>query len=112
MTEAQQLAEWLDILSHQITHPLPITRAAAHLRRLEAECEQLRQALSDLGVTPEEAKAGTARSTANKLDAARYGYLRSHPDRVSVAVVVQSHWLPAIGEQLDAAIDEAMKETK
>jgi hypothetical protein len=61
---------------------------AQNYMALAAECEQLR------------------------ADAARYRYLRSHPERVSVAVVVQGHWLPAIGEQLDRAVDAAMKETK
>lgn len=94
MTEAQRLAKFMavegELHRSQGRETLAgyFGQAAAHLRRLEAECEQLR------------------------ADAGRYRWLRSRPERVSVAVVVQGHWLPAIGEQLDAAIDTAMKETK
>ena len=88
MSEAQRLAEWLDTYSTGDEYQRTAERAASELRRLEAECEQLR------------------------ADAARYGYLRSRPERTSVAVVVKRHWLAAFGEQLDAAIDAAMKETK
>ena len=103
MTEAQRLAEWLDIFSHQTMHPLPITKAAEELRRLEAECEQLR------------------------ADAARYQWLRSSKfiwsdfayirgfDRKVVGIEFQ--WFETDAkkpnkEDLDAAIDAAMKETK
>lgn len=84
-------------------HMLTAEEAAAELRRLEAECEQLRQALADLGVTPDEAKAGVERSRANRLDAARYRWMKQW--------VVQ---IPPGWERIgwDAAIDAAMKEAK
>ena len=97
-TEAQRLAEWLDIFSHQTTYPRPIMAAAAHLRRLEAECEQLR------------------------ADAARYRWLRQgdndeqvmrfHEWATEVCVDPPPMYLPRL-ERLDRYIDAAIaKETK
>jgi hypothetical protein len=77
---------------------------------VRAECEALRTALADLGVTPEEAKAGAERSRANKRDADRYRWLRSRPEAVCVTVPIHGDWIPAISEQLDAAVDAMGKD--
>jgi hypothetical protein len=103
MTEAQRLADRIETENYE---------AASMIRRLEAECEALRTALADLGVTPEEAKAGAERSRANKRDAERYRWLRSHPEAVCVTVPIHGDWIPAISEQLDAAVDAAMGKEK
>lgn len=124
MTEAERLAAELDAVPENGADPELIADAAAELRRLEAEyCElserhevqaqnymalaaereQLRQALADLGVTLDEAKAGVERSRANRLDAARYRWMKQW--------VVQ---IPPGWERIgwDAAIDAAMEEAK
>lgn len=54
--------------------------------KLQAECEALRK------------------------DAERFRWLRSHPDAVCVTVSIHGDWIPAISEQLDAALDAMGKE--
>jgi hypothetical protein len=53
---------------------------------LQAECEALRK------------------------DAERYRWMRSHPEAVCVTVSIHGDWIPAISEQLDAALDAMGKE--
>jgi hypothetical protein len=55
---------------------------------LQAECEALRK------------------------DAERFRWMRSHPEAVCVTVPIHGDWIPAISEQLDAAVDAAMGKEK
>ena len=65
---------------------------------LQAECEALRKYKAAAMLMVE--------------DASRYQWLRSHPEAVCVTVPIHGDWIPAIAEQLDAAIDAAMGKEK
>ncbi len=83
---------------------------------LQAECEALRTALADLGVTPEEAKAGAERSRANKQDAERWKMCvqisedaMRHPDQRENPELYGSYMKAnSMGLNLPACIDAAM----
>jgi hypothetical protein len=53
-----------------------------------------------------------AECEALRAKAARYDWLRSHPEAVCVTVPIHGDWIPAISEQLDAAVDAAMGKEK
>ena len=44
-----------------------------------------------------------------RADAERYRWLRIHPEAICVTVPIHGDWIPAIADQLDAAIDAARK---
>jgi hypothetical protein len=77
-----------------------------------AECEALRTALADLGVTPGEAKAGAERSRANKQDAERYRWLRDMDMLDQPSVDMANAFKKYTGSALDEAIDAAMGKAK
>lgn len=99
---------------------MKLTKADLSLRvahwRLRAEAAE--RALADLGVTPEEARAGAARSKANQRDAERYRWLRDEAwggnnKRGPHLVEFKPGHTPSMFTELaeaaaDAAIDAAM----
>lgn len=92
MTEAQRLADELDAVPENGADPELIADAAAELRRLEAECEQLR------------------------ADAARLAYLFKHDSEWALCVFDHDggYWIhdARTPDVVRADIDAAMKETK
>ncbi len=74
----------------------------------KARAEAAERALADLGVTPEEARAGAARSKANQRDAERYRWLREQGDGRCTEKDGYGGQTLKMGDCLDAAVDAAM----
>ena len=74
------------------------------VERLQERLGIAERAIADLGLTPTEAKAGVARSKANKIDAERYRALR----RGQKWSVVDGIGDTLRWDDLDAAIDAAI----
>lgn len=118
MTEAQRLAAMLEAEWSRCTGPDEMLTAAAHLRRLEAECEALlteaRYITRQNGEWQE--KAAQAMAECEQLrkykaaamlmveDASRYIWLRDSQEGKTVRIMDRRQW--------NEAIDAAMKETK
>jgi len=111
--ESERLSSMID---HQRDEAMEMERMLrAELAASQAECERMRGALSDLGVTADEARAGVERSRANKRDAERYRWLRNQLWETASLCVVENpkralrlgSYCPR-GEYLDAAIDAAL----
>jgi len=96
MSETQRLAAELDAVPENGADPQLIEEAAAELRRLEAECEQLR------------ADAARWRACVQVSDDAhRHPGNRERPELYGAYMKANSQ-----GLNLTACIDAAMKETK
>lgn len=114
-TELRRLTAERDELFEAMQHPSyeEKNRLRAELAAQKRRAETAEQALADLGMTPEEARAGVERSNANRRDAERYRFLRAENEKpyedggwfVGLDSEDGGDW---IGCDLDAAIDSAM----
>ena len=120
MTEAERLAAELDAVPENGADPELIADAAAELRRLEAECEQLHFELELCGQLKrgyqEQAAQAMAECEQLRADAARLAYLFKHDSEWALCVFDHDggYWIhdARTPDVVRADIDAAMKETK